>query len=82
MQGEDNFDFISEVLPEGNQQKQFENEETTTKVTEADYITTSYLLTNVIMNILIERGITTQKEINGILKEVHADFQDKRRGLS
>lgn len=49
-------------------------------MTKDDEISTSYLLVNVLLNLLVQKGIIQTTEVNSLLSELHKQYMEKRKG--
>jgi len=81
------FDFM---IPKQRQQqsesaasKDMESEEVkefTEKLNAGDMTTTAYFISNAILNLLIEKGIVTDREVDKMINDLYQEFKRKRGG--
>lgn len=49
-------------------------------ITEQDEVTTSYLLVNTLLSLLIQKNIINEQEVNSLLKELHSQYRQTKKG--
>lgn len=82
-QDEELYDFSDQVFP-GNQANR--NKETTDNIFEddsnplsmKDQIETSYVLVNMLVNLLIAKGVIKQQEVNSLVSELSKEYKIQR----
>lgn len=75
----DNFNFLEQVMPGHEENDTPETEHPDAFVpTDQDFVITSYLLVNTLMNLLVEKGIIKMDEITSLLEELQQSFKEHR----
>lgn len=77
---DDNVFNLSDIFPERKDFKEEapESKETVT-IVEDDETTTSYLLVNALLYVLIKNGIIQESEVNSILLELHQQYRQNKK---
>ena len=71
---------LKDIFPGRNEEEPVEYvAETTNTITTSDEVTTSYLLVNVLLNLLISKGIIRQHEVDSLLLELHAEYRKAKK---
>ncbi|SFJ63475.1 hypothetical protein SAMN02799624_05283 [Paenibacillus sp. UNC496MF] len=63
-------DLFDELIPKRNEQK---------GLTMEDELRTSYLLVNVLLGLLVQKGVITQAEVDTLLAELYAEYKARRK---
>jgi len=71
---EDTLDLFDDLVPK----KEVKEEKKPVDFTQDDLIRTSYLLVNVLLELLLQKGIIQQAEVDKLLEEVYVEYKRKR----
>jgi hypothetical protein len=72
---QDSMDLFDDLVPDRDEPN---DEKKSLDFTQDDLIRTSYLLVNVLMEILIKKGYIQQSEVDHLLEEVYEEYKRKR----
>ena len=75
----DIFPLREDVPVDDNMELSPEEHALMAEISREEEITTSYLLVNTLLNLLISKGIIQQSEVNELLSELHKNYIQKKR---
>jgi hypothetical protein len=76
---DEDFDFTDLVLPGSSEVPNQDDSQAAFTISQEDEVTTSYLLVNTLLNLLLQKGIVKQHEVNSLLSELHVEYKKGRR---